>query len=198
MTAGELRERVWGDLMRHHAAAYPLPAHGHNPNFRGAGEAAARLAEALLAPGARAPRLRPGDAVLAAPDYVLKPLRRALLDLGVHLWVPARYGDGYRLLRAGAVPSARAASIAGAERHGEPQPALPDPAALRCCLVACVVVHPGGGYLTKGYGFRPPDAAAALPRAALVHPRMIHPERFEPEGRLQLYATPDEVHRPPG
>ena len=39
LKVGVLRERIWSDLVRQNAAAYPLPPHGHNPNFKEIGRA---------------------------------------------------------------------------------------------------------------------------------------------------------------
>lgn len=186
--AGELRERVWAALMRARAAAYPLPVHGHHPNFRGAGEAAERLVRELLARG-----LRPGQAVLSYPDYVLKPLRSRLLRAGVPVIVPAQHGGGWRRLEPGRVDPARASSIAGAEREGEAVAALPP---LRLAAVALVAVADDGAWLGKGYGFALPAAAAGLPAVALAHPLQRVPRIATPDGRLALWATPDAVHVP--
>lgn len=41
----EIRERVWTLLTERHVARFPLPLHDRIPNFAGAEEAAARLAE---------------------------------------------------------------------------------------------------------------------------------------------------------
>lgn len=185
LTAGELREQVYVDLLRARAVAYPNPPFGHHPNFVGAADAAALLLEYLLGW-----RLRAGTAVLSYPDYVLRPLRRGLLERGVSVVVPAKHGKGYRHLVSGRVDAAKASSIAGAEAEGEWLAELP---ALRACLVACVALSPDGHHLGKGYGFAPPEEAAHLPRFALAHPLMVRAELPEPEGVLAAYATPQGV-----
>lgn len=186
--AGDLRERVWAALMRAHAAAYPLPVHGHNPNFRGAAEAAAPLLALLLGEGA----LRPGERVLCYPDYVLKPIRKGLLEAGIDVVVAAKYGSGYRLLESALVPPAGASSIAGAERHGRALAELP---AVSMTFVACVALDERGGFLSKGYGFGLPAETRALPSATIVHPLQLLP-RVEPaEGRVRYYALPGDARR---
>lgn len=185
---GELRERVWGDLMRARAAAYPLPVHGHHPNFRGAGDAAERLVPELLRR-----YLRPGDAALCAPDLVLRPLRAGLLRAGVRVVVPAKHGRGWRGLEPARVDPHRASSIAGAEREGEALAELPR---LKLAAVALVAVDAGGGWLGKGYGFRLPDAARGLPVVSLAHPLQAVARIDAPEGLLALWATPEEVRVP--
>lgn len=182
---GDVRSAVWADLMRERLAAYPLPPHGHNPNFRGAADAADALLAALFAEGA----LAAGAAALCAPDYVLRPLRKGLLERGCDVLVPPRYGDGWQRLLAGRVPSAGAATIQGAERHGERVPELPV-GDLIWVFVACVAVDPAGAYLDKGYGFDVPTAAAGLPRATIVHPRMLRPAVTDPRGALTRWALP--------
>ena len=184
--AGDLREWVWAALMKERQVAYPLPPRGHHPNFKGAGVAAARLVDFLLEHA----HLRPGDSVLSYPDYVLKPLRKRLLEREINVIVPAKYGDGYRLLDPHKVPPEGGSSIAGAERHGEMITALPG---LRMAFIACVAVSEQGDTLDKGYGFRLPEELGALPKATLAHPLQRFktlPERSSP---VRFYATPQEV-----
>lgn len=173
-------------MMRAHVGAYPLPVHGHHPNFRGASDAAELLVEHLVSAG-WAP---PGATVLAFPDHVLRGARKRLLERGVHVAVPAKHGRGYRLLDANAVPAAASASIAGAERHGELRA---DPPEAAMALVACVALAPSGGYLRKGYGFRLPAACAELPTATLIHPLQLVDRLPESDGSVALYATPEGV-----
>ncbi len=183
---GELRERIWSRLMSARAAVYPLPPHGHHPNFRGAGKAAARLLELLFAERL----VREGARVLSYPDYVLRPLRKGLLQRGVDVVVPAKYGKGYRLLESDRVDPTKAASIAGAEREGEACVALPE-VVLVCA--ACVGVGPKGELLDKGYGFAPPPACDNLPWVTLVHPLQLVNEPFVSERRVHFAATPAKV-----
>lgn len=184
--AGDLREEVWTRLLRERVAAYPLPPHGHHPNFRGASEAAALLAEYLMSHTL----LQAGDAVLCYPDYVLRPLRKHLLEEGVHVVVPAKYGDGFRRLESGRVPPTKAATIAGAERYGE-NASLPEN--VRWAFLACVACDEGGGVLHKGYGFDLPPALSPLPTATLLHPLQCVPTLAHPDRRVKLYATPQKV-----
>lgn len=168
---------------------YPLPPHGHHPNFKGAGEAAARLLEHLLGTA----QLRPGDTVLSYPDYVLKPLRRRLLEAGVNVVVPAQHGPTYRLLKSGAVDARAASSIAGAERQGQPLETLPDAGVFRLTLVACVAVSRRGELLSKGYGFSLPPETHPLPSATLAHPLQVLETLQGDSPRVSLYATPEGV-----
>ena len=184
-TPGEVRERVWVALQKAGAVAYPAPAFGHHPNFRGASQAAKLLLPELFSQGF----LKPGDTVLSYPDYVLKPLRKGLLEHGVSVVVPAQHGDDYRLLTSGKVAPAKASSIAGAEKEGERVTDLP---ACRLALVACVAASRTGAGLSKGYGFGLP-AALELPLFTLVHPLQVLPELPGSEHALTAFATPSEV-----
>ncbi len=184
--AGDLREWVWATLMKERQVAYPLPPRGHHPNFKGAGEAAARLVTYLVEHA----YLSPGDTVISYPDYVLKPLRKALLEAGISVVVPAKYGRGYRLLDAQKVPAKGASSIAGAERHGAFVTALPT---LKMAFLACVAIGEQGEVLDKGYGFSLPGALGELPKATLAHPLQRFKTLPEKTSSVKFYATPETV-----
>ena len=188
LTAGELREQVYVELLRAGAVAYPNPPFGHHPNFRGAGEAAEQLLDYLFAA-----RLRPGMTVLSYPDYVLRPLRQGLLKRGVHVIVPAKYGKGYRLLESGRVDPGKGSSIAGAEQEGQWLGTLPAPGGIAACFVACVALSRRGQWLGKGYGFRLPGELRKRPCYALAHPLMLRGALPEAEGELAAFATPVEL-----
>lgn len=185
-TPGAVRDWVWTELWRRRQVGYPLPPHGHHPNFTGAAEAATLLLKHLLETQA----LTPGDTVLSYPDMVLKGLRKRLLEAGVSVVVPAQHGDRYRLLKSGVVDPGKASSIAGAEREGEDIAALPP---LSFTFVACVAVSRAGEVLTKGYGFALPPDAVTLPSATLVHPLQVL-RGLEPDAPpVTLYATPLQI-----
>lgn len=185
-TPGEVRERVWVALQKAGAVAYPAPAFGHHPNFRGASQAAKILLPELFSRGL----LEPGDTVLSYPDYVLRGLRKGLLESGVSVVVPAQHGDAYRLLASSKVTPAKASTIAGAEKEGEP---LTTPPHCRLALVACVAVSRAGQSLGKGYGFSLPAAALELPVVTLVHPLQVLPDLPASDHVLTAFATPEEV-----
>lgn len=160
---GDVREWVWSELLRQRQVVFPLPPHGHHPNSKGAAQAAEHLLTILGVRG----WFSAGDTVLCYPDLVLKPLRKRLLDAGVNVVVPAKYGSGYRFLESGVVASAGGSSIAGAERLGTSLSVLPD---VRACMIACVALRDDGAVLGKGYGFALPELLNALPKATVVHP----------------------------
>lgn len=174
--------------MQRRQVGYPLPPHGHHPNFTGAGKAASVLLQDLLETRA----LKSGDTALCYPDLVLKPLRKRLLEAGVHVVVPAQHGERYRLLRSGVVHAGRASSIAGAEREGEDVATLPP---VSFTFVACVAVTMAGEVLTKGYGFALPEGVWELPSATVVHPLQIVARLEADAPPVTSFATPEGLHR---
>ena len=146
MTSGELRDHIWKTLMKEKAVSYPLPCFGHHPNFKGASKAASVLLEYLITQN----KIKAGQSVLCYPDYVLKPLRKGLLEAGLNVVVPAQHGTDYRFLESGKVNPSKASSIAGAEKEGQKMATLPD---LHFAFIACVAVTKKGHILDKGYGF---------------------------------------------
>lgn len=191
MTAGELRQDVWVTLMRERAVAYPYPPFGHHPNFKGAAVAAIHLLDHLLKTS-----LKPGQTVLSYPDYVLKPLRKGLLEAGVNVTVPAKYGKGFRFLEAVSVKPSRASSIAGAEKEGillENVERLP---VLSFAFIACVALDKTGQILTKGYGFKLPEGLE-LPRATIVHDLQVR-ELSDADEKVSVYALPRGVSQTRG
>jgi 5-formyltetrahydrofolate cyclo-ligase len=183
--AGDIRDEIWTNLIKEHVAAYPLPPYGHNPNFKGSSEAAALLLEKLIAKSF----VKAGDTVLSYPDYVLKALRKGLLDAGINVIVPAKFGKDYKLLTAGKIDSEEGSSISGAEKVGAVIKDLPE---LTMTFVACVAISEKGFYIDKGYGFHLPERVQDLPSATIVHPLQIVGEALSKQ-QVRLYATPEKV-----
>jgi 5-formyltetrahydrofolate cyclo-ligase len=184
---GDLREDVWTRLLSERVASYPLPPHGHHPNFKGAGQAASLLIEHLL----RTHRIASGQTVLCYPDYVLKPLRKGLLATGVNVVVPAQYGKAYRYLNSQQVSPSKASSISGAEVEGEKITVLPE---VQLVAVAVVALSDEGQVLGKGYGFSVPAALPACPLVTLVHPLQLRIFSLAgPQLKVDVYATPEKV-----
>jgi 5-formyltetrahydrofolate cyclo-ligase len=185
MTAGELREHIWTSMMRARVAAYPLPPVGHHPNFSGASEAASLLLHYLFDND----YLRAGMKVLSYPDYVLKPVRKGLLERGITVIVPAKYGKAYRLLEPDKVSAASASSIAGAEKEGLLIEVLPQ---FEMAFAACVALSLTGKALGKGYGFQLPTHLD-IATATIVHPLQLVQDVPECTLRVAEFATPDKV-----
>ena len=185
LKVGEIRERVWTTLMKERALAYPYPAYGHHPNFRGAAQAASLLLPDLLA----RELVKPGDTVLSYPDYVLKGLRKGLLEAGVDVVVPGKY-KGYRLLESRKVKPARVSSIAGAEKEGA---FLDTPPPVSLTFLACVALTKRGDLLTKGYGFSLPPELRELPSFSVAHSLQVLEALPETDAQVTAFATPEEV-----
>jgi 5-formyltetrahydrofolate cyclo-ligase len=185
MKPGDIREEIWTNLIKENAAAYPLPPYGHNPNFKGSSEAATLLLEELLKRG----MIKPGDTVLSYPDYVLKQLRKGLLEAGINVVVPAKFGKDYRLLEAGKVDAGEGSSISGAEKVGVTIKDLPN---LKMTFVASVAITNRGHYIDKGYGFHLPESVRDLSSATIVHPLQIVKE-LESEVSVNLFTTAEKV-----
>lgn len=183
---GDIRSEVWNALLKAKAAAYPLPPYGHHPNFVGAKQASDLLLDYLFETGL----LQAADTVLCYPDNVLRPVRQGLLERGVSVVVPAKYGKSYRLLEAGKVTAAEVSSIAGAEKDGK---LLSDLPRLKMALLACVALNQDGYVLNKGYGFQLPGACAKLATATILHPVQVVSHSFTAPLQVKLYATPEKV-----
>ncbi|WP_396611532.1 5-formyltetrahydrofolate cyclo-ligase [Haloferax sp. S1W] len=82
MEKDAIREAVWDQLEESGAARFPFPPHGRIPNFAGANDAAARLAET--------PEWDAAATVKANPDAPQLPIRRRALHEGktVYMAVP--------------------------------------------------------------------------------------------------------------
>ena len=87
VTAGAHRTAVWNALERARLCAYPLPPHGHHPNFTGAREAAVHLL--------KHPDVAPLHTLIVGADRVLMPLRKLALQSGLTLYVPNLKKEGW-------------------------------------------------------------------------------------------------------
>jgi 5-formyltetrahydrofolate cyclo-ligase len=182
MKTGELREQIWSELVRHNACAYPLPPHGHNPNFKGARAAAKKLLEHDL--------LRSARVVLVGMEAALLPMRQLLLESGQVVIVPHRTKAGayWRLENA----AKSAARIENFHVFGE----ACDLGAVQVAVLASVAVDLQGRRLSKGFGFGARGAPKPVPTLTLAHPTMVL-ERLEVEvdSRINAFATPKGLVR---
>jgi 5-formyltetrahydrofolate cyclo-ligase len=181
LTAGELRERVWSELVRQNVAAYPLPPHGHNPNFKGARAAGNKL---LLHP-----LLAASTIVLIGMDGVLGPLREALLERGKTIIVPHRTKAG-SYWRVTDVPKA-AAKLPNLPIYGQATSSLDD---VQVAVLASVIVTESGGRLSKGYGWGSAGSPVRMPALTLAHPLMVFKSlEIEMESHVVGFATPEKL-----
>ncbi|WP_229670865.1 5-formyltetrahydrofolate cyclo-ligase [Deinococcus aquiradiocola] len=181
MTAGATRDALWSALLRDRVATYPLPPHGHHPNFVGAREAAA----ALLAH----PAVQRHACLIVGAERALYPLRRQALAAGVTLYVPDQKRDGWYFR----VRDARGADLKALREHGEPHL---QPVGATAAVLACVAVDRAGGRLSKGFGWgargvpRLPD----LPVFTVAHPAMLQDALpCPPDSRVQVIGLPGEA-----
>lgn len=144
----EARRACWDALVDAGAARFPLPPHGRIPNFAGASEAARRLlAESPLA-SAKVAKVN--------PDAPQRPLRAALLERGVTLYMPTpRLRGGFMRLDPAAIPAqgrARAAALGRARDYATPV-ALRDLPQVDAVICGSVAVTEEGRRCGKGEGY---------------------------------------------
>jgi 5-formyltetrahydrofolate cyclo-ligase len=195
------REKVWRALEESKAALFP-GARGRIPNFRGAKEAAARLA--------LTPEWRRARTLKCNPDSPQKPVRALALREGkmVYVAVPRlRETRCFLELDPARIPNAAAAAtIEGAARFGRPvHPRdMPD-----IDLVVCgsVAVDRQGGRVGKGGGYSDLEFAlgrelgfvrARTPIATTVHPLQLVAGPLpmtKHDFAIDLAATPEELLR---
>ncbi|WP_027481798.1 hypothetical protein [Deinococcus pimensis] len=181
MRPGDVREEVWGALMRARAVGYPLPPHGHHPNFTGA----ARAAEQLL----EHPALAGLDVLAVGPERALAGLRKRALAQGRVVVVPDGHREG-RFWRLSGDP--RGADLKLMPSLGEPVTSLEG---VRGAVLACVAADLRGGRLSKGFGWGARGLGLGVPEFTLAHALMLREELpCEPDSRVCLVATPDGVH----
>jgi 5-formyltetrahydrofolate cyclo-ligase len=180
-TAGALRERIWSELVRQNACAYPIPPHGHNPNFKGARGAARNL---MLHPTLIASRV-----VLVGMEAALQPVREEILARGKTLIVPHRTKAG-AYWRLEGVPKA-AAKIPNFSLYGTATKLE----GVEVCVLASVVVDKHGARLSKGFGFGAHGAPAPLetlgvPTLTVAHEIMaLEVLGVEEDSRVAAFAT---------
>jgi len=157
-----IREQIWALLVTRGLATFPRPIHGRIPNFRGAEQAAARLAESAPFKAARTVKIN--------PDAPQRPLRLRALRAGKRVLVPTpRLRGGFYLLDPAAIPPNRllaAASISGFDRYGQPLAldALPP---IDLVVMGSVAVAPDGARYPRPAGILwdrlDPERAAEMP-----------------------------------
>jgi 5-formyltetrahydrofolate cyclo-ligase len=176
---GEVREQIWSDLVRHNVAAFPMPPHGHNPNFKGARAAAKRLLQH--------PLLENTQVVLVGMEAALLPLRGLLLVSGKTLVVPHRTKTGafWRLVKV----DKSAARIENFHLYGT----ATQLEGIEVAVLGSVAVDEQGRRLSKGFGFGARGAPVPVPTLTLVHSRMVLPQIDSPDSLVQGFATPEKL-----
>lgn len=207
----EVRERVWALLTEKGVARFP-GARGRIPNFQGADEAAALLAEtdvwsaaSMLKSNPDAPQLPVRARALAEGKVVFMAVPRLAEPKPFIALDPAR-------LR---VAPRRAASIRGASSAGRPT-AMKDIPHINLIVCGTVAVNREGVRIGKGGGYSDIEFALALEAglvdehtviATTVHPLQLLAEDLpetDHDFRVDLIVTSDEAirtrraRRPPG
>jgi 5-formyltetrahydrofolate cyclo-ligase len=176
---GQVREQVWSDLVRHNVAAFPLPPHGHNPNFKGARAAGKKLL--------KHPLLETAQVVLVGMEAALLPLRGILLGAGKTIIVPHRTKTGafWRLEKV----DKAAARIENFHVYGVPA----NFEGIQVAVLGSVAVDAAGRRLSKGFGFGARGAPIAVPTLTLVHSQMVLAQIDQPDSLVQGFATPERL-----
>jgi 5-formyltetrahydrofolate cyclo-ligase len=175
---GELRERIWSELIKQNAAAYPLPPHGHNPNFKGASTAAKHLALHPLWAGA--------TMILTGMEAALGGVRALVLEHKKILIVPHRTKAG-TFWRLEDVPK-QAAKLPNMPVYGT---AISSLEGVQLAVLASVVVDKQGKRLSKGFGFGAHGAPLEVPVLSIAHQIMLLEQLpFEADSSLVGCATP--------
>lgn len=198
-----LRERIWG-LLKEADAVWREPV-GHIPAFRGAEEAADRLAALPIWQRARV--------IKCNPDTPQIPVRLRALEQGKRLYmaVPRLVQERCFVellpeeLAQRGVDLAEAATAQGALAHGRPV-AFPEMQPIDLVVTGCVAVTRAGGRTGKGAGFADLElgilrefglVGPETPIVTTVHPLQLvdDPEvPLEPhDWPLDWIVTPDEV-----
>ena len=197
----EIRERSWRRLEEERLAAFPRPIRGRIPNFKGARDAAARLAEL--------PEFRDAKAIKANPDAPQLPVRRLVLEQGKLLLTPTpRLRKGFLLLDPAKLRKQdlrKAASIGGAAKLAE-RIELDDLPRIDFIVVGTVAVTERGARVGKGEGYAELEYATlrqlgriteAVPIATTVHDvQVVEDIPIEPfDVPIDIVVTPTHVIR---
>lgn len=200
-----IRQQVWKRLTESGAALFP-GARGRIPNFRGAAQAAERLAAT--------PEWKKARTIKCNPDAPQRPVRLRALREGktVYMAVPRlRERKCFWELdpvRLEAVNLAAAATIAGAARFGRPVHPRELPH-IDLVVAGSVAVDRRGARIGKGGGYSDLEFAigrevGAIDRSTRVA-TTVHPVQLlegalpttDHDFFLDVIATPDEIVRPP-
>lgn len=197
MTKQEIRERVWSEMKRRRIAHFP-GAHGRIPNFKGAREAARRLADT--------PEFQAARHLKCNPDAPQLPLRRLALESGkiVFMAVPRLRQLECFLC----VTDPRGASIGGAFKFGVPVHPVKMPP-IDLIVAGCVAVNERGQRIGKGGGYSDLEFALGLHFgfvtdrtviATTVHDLQLLPDDLPVlphDIPVDLIATPTRLIRTP-
>ncbi|KAL2636397.1 hypothetical protein R1flu_007876 [Riccia fluitans] len=195
-----IRKRIWDTLETRNIAQEPRPVHHRIPNFRGAADAASRLA--------RLPEFQAAQCVKVNPDTPQKQVRFLTLSGGKTLLTPQpRLRTGFfSTLKAAdlppEVPIIEACTSGGAAKHGTPIE-LDAPLKVDLIVIGSVAVDPfTGARLGKGEGFAELEYGmlrymGAIDESTLVvtsvHDVQVLEEGSIPTEKLLIHDVPVDV-----
>ena len=199
-----IREAAWERLTRERVAAFPMPIRGRIPNFKGAAQAADRLAEL--------PEFQAAQAIKVNPDSPQRPVRERVLRAGKILLTPTpRLREGFLLLDPASLwpdQIKKAATIAGAAKLARPV-SLEELPSIDLIVVGTVAIAPAGSRVGKGEGYAELEYAtlrqlgridAKVPIATTVHDlQVVETIPMEPfDVPVDIIVTPTQVLRTRG
>jgi len=202
-----IRKRVWDEMEERNIARQPRPVHHRIPNFDGAADAAARLAEL--------PEFKEARCVKVNPDTPQRPVRQTVLEQGKVLLTPQprlRTGFFSTLTMADNLPpeseggsaTERAALLTnskGVAQWGTPV-GLDADYTVDCVVVGSTAVCPkSGARVGKGEGFAELEwgilslqgqlDAARVPVVTTVHDCQVVDDM--PQGQLTKHDVPVDI-----
>ncbi|CAH0721130.1 unnamed protein product, partial [Brenthis ino] len=168
ITKQSFRLKIWRHLETNGLAMFPRPVYNRIPNFKGAAEAAAKLAELDV--------FKNANTVKVNPDKPQEPVRVICLEKHKTLYVPVpRLQSGFlnRLVlpegesRPGAIR--KAVSRNGMETYGQPL-SIEDAVSLDLVVMGSVAVSKEGYRIGKGKGY------GDLEFGLMMHMKAIKPD----------------------
>lgn len=197
VSKSEIREKIWKLLEDTNITSFPRPVYGRIPNFKGAQNAAKRLAEAK--------EFKEAKIVKVNPDAPQKPVRELVLQNGKLLLVPTpRLKGEFYLLDPNKIDNYKEASkISGFFKYGEIVD-LYSISRIDFIVAGSVAVTPNGDRVGKGEGYSELEFAILrelgkvdekTPIATTVHDvQIVDYVPTEPfDVPLDIIATPTKV-----
>ena len=205
MDKQRIRDRIWDELDESGTARFPFPPHNRIPNFAGADEAAARLADH--------PEWQAATTIKANPDAPQRFVRRRALREGktVYMAVPRlRDEECFIELDPDRIEDLdRASTIAGSAELG--RQVGPDAVGEIDLIVSgSVAVNEDGARIGKGEGYSDLEYAilrelglvdADTPVVTTVHELQVVADEWpvdEHDVSMDLLVTPERVIQPAG
>jgi 5-formyltetrahydrofolate cyclo-ligase len=190
----EMREAIWRKMEVDHIAAFPLPARGRIPNFKGSNEAASQLRTLR--------EYQTAHAIFVNPDAAQRSVRKlALLDSKKVVMATPKLKEGFIIVEPVSVrgKEVEAASIRGAFKYGKLIAELPE---VDLAVEGCVAVDLQGKRLGKGGGYG--DKEIKMVRQEHNDVRVLttcHPIQIVEEvpaggkdERIDIIVTPERIY----